>query len=118
MTTVWFAPSMVAMEQPGQSLGSDPDLSAGGHGLSERDAAILEYERQWWKFPGAKEEVIRERFSISATSYYQILNHLIDTREALEADPLLVKRLQRLRAERMRARSARRLNPRTPDDAV
>lgn len=77
--------------------------------LSERDRGILEFERQWWKYAGAKEQAIRDLFDMSATRYYQILNGLIDTPEALAFDPMLVKRLRRLRATRQRARSARRL---------
>ena len=77
--------------------------------LSERDAEILSFERQWWKFAGAKEQAIRDKFEMSATRYYQLLNALIDRPEALVADPLLVKRLRRLRATRQRNRSARRL---------
>ena len=77
--------------------------------LSSRDAAMLDFERQWWKYAGAKEQAIKELFDMSATRYYQVLNALIDTQEALEADPMLVKRLRRLRASRQRARSARRL---------
>ena len=77
--------------------------------LSERDRSILEFERQWWKYAGAKEQAIRELFDMSATRYYQILNGLIDTHEALAFDPMLVKRLRRMRAARQRARSARRL---------
>ena len=77
--------------------------------LSERDRSILEFERQWWKYAGAKEQAIRDLFDMSATRYYQILNGLIDTHEALAFDPMLVKRLRRMRAARQRARSARRL---------
>ena len=77
--------------------------------LTEREAAILAFERQWWKYAGAKEQAIRELFDMSATRYYQVLNALIDRPEALAADPMLVKRLRRLRAARQRARSARRL---------
>ena len=44
-----------------------------------------------------------------ATRYYQVLNALIDRPDALESDPMLVKRLRRMRATRQRARSARRL---------
>ena len=85
--------------------------SSSGHpgGLSDRDLRILSFERQWWKYAGAKEQAIKELFDMSATRYYQVLNALIDTQEALEADPMLVKRLRRLRASRQRARSARRL---------
>jgi hypothetical protein len=46
---------------------------------------------------------------MSATRYYQVLNALIDTPAAMTADPMLVKRLRRLRASRQRQRSARRL---------
>jgi hypothetical protein len=77
--------------------------------LSERDLEILAFERQWWKFAGAKESAVREKFDMSSTRYYQVLNALIDRPEALEADPLLVRRLRRLRAARQRQRSARRL---------
>jgi hypothetical protein len=77
--------------------------------LSERDAQILSFERQWWKYAGAKEQAIRELFNMSATRYYQILNTLIDRPEALAFDPMLVKRLRRMRSSRQRARSARRL---------
>jgi hypothetical protein len=77
--------------------------------LSERDTEILAFERQWWKYAGAKEQAIRELFDMSATRYYQVLNALIDRQDALELDPMLVKRLRRMRASRQRARSARRL---------
>ncbi len=78
-------------------------------GLSARDCEILAFERQWWKYAGAKEQAVRELFDMSATRYYQVLNALIDRPEALAHDPMLVKRLRRLRAARQRARSARRL---------
>ena len=77
--------------------------------LSDRDRRILEFERQWWKYAGAKEQAIRDLFEMSGTRYYQLLNGLIDAPEALAFDPMLVKRLRRMRASRQRARSARRL---------
>ena len=78
-------------------------------GLTRREREILAFERQWWKYAGAKEQAIRDLFDMSATRYYQVLNALIDRPESLAADPMLVKRLRRLRASRQRARSARRL---------
>ena len=78
-------------------------------GLSERDREIIAFERQWWKYAGSKETAIKELFDMSSTRYYQVLNALIDKPEALAFDPLLVKRLRRLRAARQRQRSARRL---------
>jgi hypothetical protein len=77
--------------------------------LSRREREILAFERQWWRYAGAKEQAIRDLFDMSATRYYQVLNALIDRPEALVADPMLVKRLRRLRTERQRQRSARRL---------
>ena len=78
-------------------------------GLSEQQVALLEFEKNWWSLPGSKESEIRERFDISATRYYQLLNALIDTPAALAHDPLLVKRLLRQRDSRQKERTARRL---------
>jgi len=78
--------------------------------LSERDEQVLAFERQWWKYAGAKEQAVRELFDMSATRYYQVLNALIDDPAALAHDPMLIKRLRRMRSSRQRARtSARRL---------
>jgi hypothetical protein len=79
-------------------------------GLTEREVQMLALERNWWKYAGAKEQAIRELFGLSATHYYQLLNALIDTEAALAHDPMLVKRLRRLRTSRQRARTARRLS--------
>ncbi|MFE5341798.1 DUF3263 domain-containing protein [Isoptericola sp. NPDC056578] len=86
-----------------------PATSAEGD-LSDRDREILAFERQWWKYAGAKEQAVRELFGLSATRYYQVLNALIDSPAALAHDPMLVKRLRRMRSTRQRARSARRLS--------
>ncbi len=93
-------------EQSNAELLSEGDLPAG---LSRREFDVLAFERQWWKHAGAKEDAIKELFSMSATRYYQVLNALVDRPEALAADPMLVKRLRRLRATRQKARAARRL---------
>ncbi len=77
-------------------------------GLSGIEREILSFEKQWWQYPGTKEKAIREMFALSPTRYYQVLNEVIDKPAALVADPLLVRRLRRLRAGRQKARSARR----------
>ncbi len=76
-------------------------------GLSEHDMRILAFERRGWRSPGVKEHAIAEVLGMSATRYYQLLNALIDRPEALEFDPVLVKRLRAQRARRLRARSPR-----------
>lgn len=80
--------------------------------LGDREREILAFEREWFKHPGSKERVVKERFGVSATRYYQILNALIDSAEAAEEDPMLVKRLQRMREARKRRRAAQRLGVR------
>ncbi|HEU5471718.1 MAG TPA: DUF3263 domain-containing protein [Actinophytocola sp.] len=82
--------------------------------LTDRDRRILAFERQWWAHAGAKEKAIRDEFEVSPTRYYQLLNELLEKRAALEADPMLVKRLRRLRTGRQRARAAKRLGIERP----
>ena len=79
------------------------------NGLSQTDAEILDFERSWWKHAGVKEQAIRERFDMSATRYYQVLNELLEKPAAASHDPILVKRLKRLRTYRQRQRVARLL---------
>jgi hypothetical protein len=75
--------------------------------LDDRSRAILDFERGWWQQKGSKERAIRDRFGLSAARYYQILNALMDSPEALRFDPMLVRRLRRLRTARRRQRFAR-----------
>ena len=105
-----FASAAEGHEATDGGVGAADGLNdVGADGLTRRDREILAFERQWWKYAGAKEQAIRELFDMSTTRYYQVLNALIDTPAALAADPMLVKRLRRLRATRQRQRSARRL---------
>src|SRR3712207_190927 len=87
----------------GTASGNEPAQPAG---LTRREHEMLAFERQWWRHPGAKETAIREQFGLPPTRYYQVLNALVDRPAALEADPLLVRRLRRLRAARGQRRSS------------
>jgi len=123
MTPVWFAAYDAGRSTDGTArrggamdgtathavAGDLRDDERGTDGLSERDRQVLAFERQWWKYAGAKEQAVRELFDMSATRYYQLLNALIDDPAALAHDPMLVKRLRRMRSSRQRARTARRL---------
>lgn len=82
-----------------------------GSGLSERDRAVLEFERRWWKHAGAKEQAIRDQFGLSSARYYQVLGRVIESPAALVHDPMLVRRLQRMRAARLNARAERMRPP-------
>ncbi|MEJ1155116.1 DUF3263 domain-containing protein [Microbacterium marmarense] len=69
--------------------------------LTDRERAILEFEREWRRHVGAKEEAIRAELALSPARYYQLLGRLIDTVPAQEFDPMLVKRLRRQRDSRL-----------------
>ena len=78
-----------------------------GGELGPRERGILDFERQWWRYAGAKEQAIRDKFGISPTHYYQALNALLDSPAALAADPVTVGRLRRLRDAHRRPRPTR-----------
>jgi len=75
--------------------------------LTDLEMAILEFERNWWRYAGAKEASIKGLFDMDAPKYFRLLNDLIDREDALVASPMLVKRLRRLREARTQARTAR-----------
>ena len=72
--------------------------------LTERDKAILDFERSWWAQPGSKADAVRERFELSSTRYYELLTEILTDPESLQHDPLLVRRLKRDRDRRRRER--------------
>ncbi len=72
--------------------------------LSDRQRAMLDFERSWWQLPGPKESQIRVRFGLSGTTYYRAIAALVESRAAFAYDPLTILRLRRQRDERRRAR--------------
>ena len=72
--------------------------------LTDRDRAILDFERTWWSEPGPKGAAIQDRIGLSPARYYQLLADLIGSAEAEAYDPLVVRRLRKLRSSRRRAR--------------
>ena len=81
--------------------------------LTDRDRAILEFEKHWWRFGGAKQQAIREQLQLSPTRYYQVLNDLVDDPAALLAELVVVRRLQRQRQSPAEGRFRARLSRRT-----
>jgi hypothetical protein len=75
-------------------------------GLDRRSTEVLDFEREAWKLKVTKERAIRERFGFSPSRYHQLLHRIIDRPEALVYDPMLVRRLRRVREVRRRARTA------------
>jgi hypothetical protein len=72
--------------------------------LSDRDRAVLEFERSWWTQPGSKEMAIKTRLGLSPARYRQVLAQLVDSEEADAYDPLVIRRLRRRREALRRAR--------------
>jgi len=87
----------------------DPTSDSVTTGLSEFEVKLLEFERNWWRHAGSKESAIRALFNLTPPAYYQLLNNLIDKDAALMAQPILVKRLRRIRDARATARSSSKL---------
>jgi Protein of unknown function (DUF3263) len=77
------------------STGVDRDDLA--RARAERIRAVLDFEAGWTSHGGAKARAIRAEFGWSATRYYQVLDAALETPEALHHDPMLVRRLLRLR---------------------
>ena len=65
------------------------------------DLAILDFAGRAPRSLGAREDAIRAELGISPFRYYQKLNSLIDDPAALSARPQLVRRLQRIRDQRV-----------------
>jgi hypothetical protein len=84
-------------------------MEAHASGLDERSRDVLDFEREAWKLTITKERAIRERFGFSPGRYHQLLHRVIDRPEALAYDPMLVRRLRRVREARRRARTASHL---------
>lgn len=74
--------------------------------LDQRSRNVLDFEREAWKLTVTKERAIRERFGFSPSRYHQLLHRIIDRPEALAYDPMVVRRLRRVREARRRARTA------------
>ncbi len=90
---------------PTDELASDDAGKVSESTLSERDRRILDFERDWIGDAGAKDDAVRQEFGHTATRYYQVLNTVIDSTAAIVYDPMLVRRLQRVRETRARERT-------------
>ena len=89
-----------------------PDTTTRTLELDDRSRGILDFEREGWKLTVPKERAIRERFGFSPARYHQLLNRIIDTPAALAYDPMLERRLRRVREARRRKRVAGQLGVR------
>jgi hypothetical protein len=77
---------------------------APGDALTDQDRAIIDFERTWWQGSGRKDAAVRERLGLSPSRYYAFLRQLLEKPEAMDYDPMVVRRLRRQRDRRRRAR--------------
>lgn len=98
-------------------MSAQPEPVVPASGLSPRDCRILDFERQWWRHVGAKEDAIRSQFALTPARYYQVLNAVIDLPAAVQYDPMLVRRLLRARDARTSARTARAFRTTARDES-
>jgi len=84
--------------------------------LTEHEQAVLDFERSWWTVDGVKEVLIEERLGLTSSRYYEKLNELLDRPDALDHDPMVVRRLRRLRERKRRARLDAAAGSSPPDD--
>ena len=94
----------------GSSLLSDPHGTITGMPeLTDLERRLLDFAGRWYRYTGAQEQAMLDKFGMSATTYWRKVNGLLNRPEALAYAPTTVNRLRRLRASRQAARSARRL---------
>lgn len=67
---------------------------------AERIRRVLDFEGRWASHGGAKARAIRAEFGWSTTRYYQVLDGMLEEPDAVRHDPMLVRRLQRIREAR------------------
>lgn len=68
--------------------------------MTDDDRAILTFAALTFRHAGSRDAAIREQLGLTPTAFYARLLRIIDTAEALEADPVLVHRLRRMRDRR------------------
>jgi len=72
--------------------------------LTDTDRAMLDLEGELFKYLGAKEATVRQRFGLSLVQFNARVLWLIEQPAALAYAPATVRRLQRLRDRRLAAR--------------
>ncbi|UTN93553.1 helix-turn-helix DNA binding domain protein [Gordonia phage Oregano] len=76
--------------------------------MTDIDRRMLDLAGAWWNYAGSLEQQVRDEFGISLTRFWQRVNQLCDTRDALAYAPATVNRLRRLRTAREVSRASRR----------
>lgn len=91
-----------------RGVGLDPTRHRGAVSLTEHERALLDFERHWWRCGATRADAAQRRFGLDAAEHRRTIAALIDSPAALEHDPVLVRRLRRMRATHRAGRSERR----------
>lgn len=89
-------------------LDSPNQPSRHGEPMNDVDRELLNLAGQWFKDDANLETITLEKYGMRLTRFWQVVNGLIDRPEALAYNAQTVRRLQRIRENRKRARAARR----------
>lgn len=73
--------------------------------LTDTHRRIIDFERAWYRYLGAKAQAVRTTFGHNLVRHAQIVNWLLDQPEAEAYDPITVRRLRRLREQHEGART-------------
>ncbi|QUW19869.1 DUF3263 domain-containing protein [Agrococcus sp. Marseille-Q4369] len=95
-----FAAADSVVEPEGHSTTADTSAHDLQSAREQRIRRVLDFEGGWTSHGGAKARAIRAEFGWTTTRYYQVLDGLLETPEALRHDPMLVRRLLRVREGR------------------
>lgn len=68
--------------------------------LTDRQRAMLDFERTWWQFDEPREALIATRFGCTAEAYATELAIVLELPAALAHDPMVVRRHHRRRVRR------------------
>lgn len=74
--------------------------------LSDRDRQILALAAAHYRHPAKREADARDQLGLSPVAFWVAVDRILDDPAAMAAEPMIVKRLRRLREARRRLRSA------------
>jgi hypothetical protein len=63
--------------------------------MTDTEMAILDFEREWWRHAGTRNQEVSQRWGMSASEYERRLVVIAMRPEAMAYDPLTVRRLRR-----------------------
>ncbi len=86
-----------------------PVLHRGAVDLTDLERALLALERDWWRDGASRAEAARRRLGLAAADHARLIGALIDRSDAEAHDPVLVRRLRRMRDARRSERAGRRV---------